>query len=109
MTDVLAHDAVTSWTGPDELAPIPTFTHAQALLVGLTGCTLESAARALLGTAAQLGLSPVRTAHLLLQHVATHDQPDSESFVARLERAARDRQRRRRRGLRMVRPTDRSG
>jgi anti-anti-sigma regulatory factor len=66
------------------------FSHATALLVGLTGCTPERAVDALLTTARQLDLHPAGTARLFLEHVTTLHDDDSEAFVARLEDATRD-------------------
>jgi hypothetical protein len=78
----------TVWTEavrPSAPTPASTFSYAQALLVGLTGCSLKDAAAALLSTATQLDLEPARTAQLLLDHIATVDECESEAFVAGLE------------------------
>ena len=65
-----------------------TFGNAQALLVGLTGCSLRNAATALLSAATRLDVEPARIAQLLLDHIATVDQCESEAFVAALESSA---------------------
>ena len=56
------------------------FDQGRGLLIGLTGCTPERAADALVSTAAEM----------LLDTIATLPDPGVEAFVAELERAARD-------------------
>lgn len=67
-----------------------TFDQGRGLLIGLTGCTPERAAEALVSTASQLGISPARAAERLLELVTTLPDADSEAFVANLERASLD-------------------
>ena len=64
------------------------FDQGRGLLIGLTGCTPERAADALVSTAAQLGISPARAAGLLLERITIPGNPACEAFVANLERAA---------------------
>jgi hypothetical protein len=67
-----------------------TFDQGRGLLIGLTGCSPERAATALESASAQLGISPVAAAGLLLASVTRLDEPDCEAFVVQLEQAAYD-------------------
>lgn len=75
-------------SGREEASDSVLFDQGRGLLIGLTGCTPERAAEALVSTAAQLGISPARAAEMLLELVTTLPDADSEAFVANLERAS---------------------
>jgi hypothetical protein len=79
-----------TWPAPcrGDVPDSVTFDQGRGLLIGLTGCTPEGAARALVSTAAQLGIAPTRAAEMLLELITTLPDPDSEAFVTNLERAS---------------------